>query len=76
MPQQSQHYDVPTILGNAQGYMLGYCHQALEVEDGREEFKSFGRNEIILKIYRSHRDALTFDGDFISQVMRACINAD
>jgi hypothetical protein len=52
------------------GYMLGYHHQALETEDGREEVKSFERNEKIQKIYRSHRDALTFDGAFISRVMR------
>jgi hypothetical protein len=56
--------------------MLGYRHQALEAEDGREEVKSFERNEKIQKIYRSHRDALTFDGDFISQVMRECIIVD
>jgi hypothetical protein len=64
------------FLGKAQGYMLGYHHQALEVEDGREEVKSFERNEKIQKIYRSHRDALTFSGEFISQVMRECINVD
>ena len=56
--------------------MLGYHHQALEAEDGREEVKSFERNEKIQKIYRSHRDALTFSGEFISQVMRECINID
>jgi hypothetical protein len=28
-----------------QGYMLGYHHQALEAEDGREEVKSFEQNE-------------------------------
>jgi hypothetical protein len=50
--------------GKAQGYMLGYHHQALEVKDGREEVKSFERNE------------LTFSGEFISQVMRECINVD
>jgi hypothetical protein len=64
------------FLGKARGYMLGYHHQALEVEDGREEVKSFERNEKIQKIYRSHRDALTFSGEFISQVMRECINVD
>jgi hypothetical protein len=48
----------------ARGYTLGYHHQALETEDGREEVKSH-------KIYRSHRDAaLTCDGEFISQVMQ------
>ena len=62
--------------GKAQGCMLGYHHQALEAEDGREEVKSFERNEKIQKIYRSPRDALTFDGDFISQVMRECISLD
>jgi tRNA(Phe) wybutosine-synthesizing methylase Tyw3 len=46
----------------ARGYRLGYHHQALETEDGREEVKSFERNKKIQKIYRSHRDALTFDG--------------
>jgi hypothetical protein len=60
--------------GKARGYMLGYRHQALEAEEGREEVKSFERNEKIQKIYRSHRDALTFDGDFISKVMRECID--
>jgi hypothetical protein len=53
------------FLGKALGHMLGYHHQALEVEDGREEVKSFERNEKIQKIYRSHRDALTFSGEFI-----------
>jgi hypothetical protein len=62
--------------GKAQGYMLGYHHQVLEVEDGREEVKSFERNEKNQKIYRSHRDALTFSGEFISQVMRECINVN
>jgi hypothetical protein len=57
-------------------YMLGYYHQALEVEDGREEVKSFERNEKNQKIYRSHRDALTFSGEYISQVMRECIDVD
>jgi hypothetical protein len=42
--------------------MLGYHHQALETEDGREEVKSFEQNEKIHKIYRSHSDALTCDG--------------
>jgi hypothetical protein len=56
--------------------MLGYHHQALETEDGREEVKSFERNEKIHKIYRSHRDALSFDGEFISRVMRECITID
>jgi hypothetical protein len=60
----------------ARGYMLGYHHQALETEDGREEVKSFERNEKIHKIYRSHRDALSFDGEFISRVMRECITID
>jgi hypothetical protein len=60
----------------AQGYMLGYHHQVLETEDGREEVKSFERNEKIQKIYRSHRDALTFDGAFISRVMQECIHID
>ncbi len=64
------------VSGKARGSMLGYRHQALEAEDGREEVKSFERNEKIQKIYRSHRDALTFDGDFISQVMRECISLD
>jgi hypothetical protein len=62
------------FLGKARGHMLGYHPQALEVEDGREEVKSFERNEKIQKIYRSHRDALTFSSEFISQVMRDCIN--
>jgi hypothetical protein len=56
--------------------MLGYHHQALEMKDGREEFKSFEQNEKIQKIYRSHRDALTFDGAFISRMMREFINID
>jgi hypothetical protein len=56
--------------------MLGYHHQALEAKDGREQVKIFERNEKIQKIYRSHRDALTFSGEFISQVMRECINVD
>jgi hypothetical protein len=56
--------------------MLGYHHQALETEDGREEVKSFERNEKIHKIYRSHRDALSFDWEFISRVMRECITID
>jgi hypothetical protein len=47
--------------------MLGYHHEALEVEDEREKVKSFERNEKVQKIYRSHRDALTFSGEFISQ---------
>jgi hypothetical protein len=65
------------FLGKARGYMLGYHHhQALEAKDGREEVKSFERNEKIQKIYRSHRDVLTFSGEFISQVMRECINVD
>jgi hypothetical protein len=50
------------FLGKVQGYMFSYPHQALEVEDGREEVKSFQQNEKIQKIYRSHRDALTFSG--------------
>jgi hypothetical protein len=44
----------PFSSGKARGYMLGYRHQALEVEDGREEVKSFERTEKIQKIYRSH----------------------
>jgi hypothetical protein len=56
--------------------MLGYHHQALEAEDGREEVKSFERKETIHKIYRSHRDALTFSGEFILQVIRECSNVD
>jgi hypothetical protein len=64
------------FLGKARGYMLGYLHQALEAKDGREDAKSFERNEKIQKIYRSHRDALTFSGEFISQVMRECIKVD
>jgi hypothetical protein len=64
------------LSGKAWGYMLGYHHQALEAKDGREEVKSFERNEKIQKIYRSHRDALTFSGEFISQMMRECINVD
>jgi hypothetical protein len=31
--------------GKVRGYMLGYHHQVLEVEDGREEVKSFERSE-------------------------------
>jgi hypothetical protein len=53
--------------GMARGYLLGHHHQALEAKDRREKVKSFGRNEKIQKIYRSHRDALTFSGEFISQ---------
>jgi hypothetical protein len=64
------------FLVKARGYMLGYHHRALEAEDGREEVKSFERNEKIQKIYRSHRYALAFSGKFISQVMRECINVD
>jgi hypothetical protein len=60
----------------AQGYMLGYHHQVLETEDGREEVKSFDRNKKIHKTYRSHRDALTFDCEFISLVMQQCIHID
>jgi hypothetical protein len=56
--------------------MLGYHPQAWETEDGREEVKSSERNKKIQKIYRSHRDALTFDGAFISRVMRECIHFD
>jgi hypothetical protein len=56
--------------------MLGYHHQALETEDGREKVKSFERNEKIKKIYISHRAALTFYGAFISRVMRECIHFD
>jgi hypothetical protein len=56
--------------------MLGYHHQVLEAKDGREEVKSFERNGKIQKIYRSHRDALTFSGEFLLQVMRECINVD
>jgi hypothetical protein len=62
--------------GKARGYILGYHHQALGANDGREEVKSFEQNENIQKIYRPHRDALTFSGEFISQVMRECINVD
>jgi hypothetical protein len=36
------------FLGKARGYMLGYHHQALEAEDGREEVKSFEQNEKIV----------------------------
>jgi hypothetical protein len=64
------------FLGKARGYMLGYHHQALEAKDGRDEVKSFERNEKIQKIYRSHRDALTFSWECISQVMQECINVD
>jgi hypothetical protein len=35
--------------GNARGYMLGYHHQALETEDGREEVKSSEQTEKIQK---------------------------
>jgi glutamate synthase domain-containing protein 2 len=42
----------------------------------REEVKRFERNEKIQKIYRSHRDTLTFSGEFISHVMRECINVN
>jgi hypothetical protein len=34
------------------------------------------KSRVLQKIYRSHRDALTFDGEFISQVMRECISVD
>jgi hypothetical protein len=60
--------------GKARGCMIGYHHQALETEEGGEEVKSFEQNEKIQKIYRSHRDALSFDGAFISLVMRKCIH--
>ncbi len=68
--------EIIELLGKTRGYMLAYYHQALEAEDGKEEVKSFERNEKIQKIYRSHRDALTFSGEFISQVMRECIQID
>jgi hypothetical protein len=43
-----------------------------------EEKKSkvLSKMKKIQKIYRSHRDALTFSGAFISHVMRECINVN
>jgi hypothetical protein len=68
--------EIIQFLGKMGGYMLGYHHQALEAVDRREEVKSFEGNKKNKKMYRSHKDALTFSGEFISQVMRECINVN
>jgi len=82
-PWSRQHANQPCnqptvelLIAESLGYMLGYHHKALETEDGRGEVKSFERNEKIQRMYRSHRDALTFDGAFISRVMWECIHID
>ncbi len=54
--------------------MIGEKHKAVETKEGQEEIKSYERNEKIQKIYRYHRDALTFDGEFISRVVQECIH--
>jgi transposase len=61
--------------GKSRGYMQTYQHQYLERIEGRETgTESHENNEKIHKIYRSHRDALTFDESFIVRVMKDCIN--
>ena len=72
----------------ARRYMVGYLHQMLEnntldVDDGVVAASgvffsksSHIKNEVLHKVYASHRDANTTDGAFIERVMRECINVD
>ena len=58
--------------------MLGYRHKkALEESrqnecDDEDEW-SYKLNEKIHKVYRSHRDTLSFDSRFIDDVVKECI---
>ena len=70
--------------GKARGYMLGYFHQKVMIDEASDQEKeevvsamsSFGFNENIQKIYRSHRDAGTFDAGFIDRIIRECMQID
>jgi hypothetical protein len=44
--------EIIELLGKTRGYMLAYYHQALEAEDGREEFKSLSK----MKKFRKSTD--------------------
>ena len=69
--------------GKARGYMCGYMHQKVQLDETSDEEKERVRNMIscyeynenIQKQYRSHRDANTFDSTFIERIMRECIGA-
>ena len=70
--------------GKARGYMVAYMHKKLMVEEASDEKKqevvsmmsSFEFNENIQKVYRSHRDACTFDAGFIERTIKECIVID
>ena len=54
----------------ARRYMLGYSHQRLlnKKDDDGGEWNKF-RNKKVHQLYKSHRDACTFDSKFIKEVM-------
>ena len=58
----------------ARRYMLTYSHAQLKHIDkiGEREW-SFQQNERIFKLYSSHRDANSFDGKFIEDVLKKSI---
>ena len=70
--------------GKARGYMVAYMHKKLVLEEASDEkreevvsmMSSYAMNEKIHKIYRSHRDANTFDAGFIERTIKECIIFD
>ena len=60
----------------ARRYMLIYLHQRMKSQQNDVIFeRNYDMNERLLKQYKSHRDAASFDGKFITQVWTESIGA-